>query len=149
MNSSSWRAQCGECHRSARLPDTLVMRFLLAVAGGSVLIGLRYWNEVDAVPWPVELGFMVFVAFAVGFVVEHRGWLAALAAFGIGHALWVAVELRPSLPWAASDNWGWDQWGIFVATLLPTAFGAAVLGGLGAWVSRVVSFRRAGALRTG
>ena len=43
------------------------------------------------------------------------------------------VELRPSPPWAASDVWGWDQWGIFLVTLLPTAIGASVLG---AWVRR-------------
>ena len=122
------------------------MRFLVPVVVGGVFIGLRYWNELDAVPWPIQLGFVVFVALAGGFVVGRRGWLAALAAFVIGHALWVAVELRSSSPWSASDVWHWTQWGIFLTTLLPTAIGAAVLG---ARVARVASLRRIGALRTG
>jgi hypothetical protein len=126
-----------------------VMRSVFAAALGGVLIAFRYWNEVDAVPGPVQLGFLVFVAFAVGFVAGHRGWLAALVAFVIGHALWVAVELRPSMPWAASDVWGWTQWGIFVVTLVPTAFGAAVLGELGAWVGRATWLRRSTRLGTG
>jgi hypothetical protein len=120
-----------------------VMRFLVPVVVGGVLIGLRYWNELNAVPWPIQLGFVAFVALAVGFVVGRRGWLAALAAFVIGHGLWVAVELRPSLPWSASDVWGWDQWGIFIVTLLPTALGAAVLGGLGGWIARRTHVRPA------
>jgi hypothetical protein len=99
------------------------MRFLLAVLGGSVLFAARYWNELDAVPWPIQLGFMSLVALAVGFAVGRRGWLAAFAAFVVGHALWVAVELRPSRPWAASD--------------VPTAAGAMILGALGAWVGRL------------
>ena len=115
------------------------MRFLLAVLGGGVLIGARYWNELDAVPWPIQLGFVALVALAVGFVVRQRGWLAALAAFVIGHALWVAVELRPSLPWAASDVWGWEQWSIFLVTLMPTAAGAMALGALGAWIGHASS----------
>lgn len=126
-----------------------VMRFVLAVLGGGALIAARYWNELDAVPWPIQLGFLSLVALAVGVVVGRRGWLAALGAFVTGHALWVAVELRPSLPWAASDVWGWEQWGIFLVTLVPTAAGAAVLGALGAWVGRLASLRRSAALRTG
>jgi hypothetical protein len=118
------------------------MRFLFAVEFGGGLIALTYWNEVDAVPWPIRLGFMASIAFAVGFGVGRRGWLAALAAFIVGHVLWVAIELRPSAPWAASDVWGWTQWGIFLWTLLPTALGAAVIGGLGSWVRRLVSVRR-------
>ena len=125
------------------------MRFLLSVAIGGALISVVQWNEIDAIPWPVKIGFMVLVAFAVGFVVARRGWLAALAAFVVGQALWVAIELRPSMPWAASDVWGWDQWAIFVLTLLPTALGAAVLGGLGAWVRRAVPTRQSRALKTG
>jgi hypothetical protein len=113
------------------------VRFLLSVVVGGVMIALVYWNELDAVPWPIQLGLKAFVAFAVGFVVLRRGWLAALAAFVIGHALWVAVELRPSMPWAGSDVWDWTQWEIFLITLLPTALGAAVLGALGAWVRRL------------
>lgn len=112
--------------------------FAIVVVGGG-LIGLRYWNEIDAVPWPLHLGFMALVTFAAGFLTGRRGWLAALAAFVIGHALWVLVELRPSAPWAASDVWGWDQWGIFLFYLLPTAIGAALLGALGSWTRRAAS----------
>jgi hypothetical protein len=96
---------------------------------------------VDAVPWPIQLGFKAFVAFVVGFVAMRRGWLAALAAFVIGHALWVAVELRPGPPWSGSDVWDWTQWWIFLITLLPTALGAAVLGAFGAWVGRIQAAR--------
>ena len=120
------------------------MRFLLAVLVGGMLIGAMYWNELDAVTWPLQLGFLSLVALAVGFVVGRRGWLAALAAFVVGHALWVAVELRPSLPWAASDVWAWEQWGIFLVTLVPTAAGAMILGALGAWLSRLSSLRGSG-----
>jgi hypothetical protein len=60
------------------------MRFLLAVEAGGGLIGLTYWNELDALPWPIRLGFMAVVAFAVGFAVGPRGWLAALAASSSG-----------------------------------------------------------------
>lgn len=118
------------------------MRFLLAVEFGGGLIALTHWNELDAVPSPIRLAFVAFIAFAVGFGVGRRGWLAALAAFIVGHALWVAIELRPSAPWAPSDVWDWTQWGIFLGTLLPTALGAAVIGGLGGWVRRLVSIRR-------
>jgi hypothetical protein len=112
------------------------MRQLAVVVVGGSLIGLRYWNAIDAVPWPLQLGFVALVTFAVGFATGSRGWLAAVAAFAVGHVLWVLVELRPSPPWAASDVWGWEQWGIFLITLLPTAIGASVLGALGAWVRR-------------
>lgn len=117
------------------------MRSLLAVAVGGVLIGLVHWNEFDGLPWPLQLGFMAFAALAVGYVAGRRGWLAALAAFVVGNTLWVAVELRPSLPWAASDVWGWEQWSMFLVTLLPTAFGAAVLGWLGGRVGHSLARR--------
>jgi len=112
------------------------MRQLVVVVVGGSLIGLRYWNTIDAVPWQLQLGFVALVTFAVGFATGPRGWLAALASFAIGHVLWIFLELRPSAPWAASDVWGWEQWGIFLVTLLPTAIGASVLGALGAWVRR-------------
>lgn len=116
---------------------------IVAVAG--TLIGLRYWNAIDAIPWPLQLGFVALVTFAVGFLVGRGGWLAALTAFVIGHALWVFIELRPSAPWA-SDVWGWEQMGIFLGTLVPTAIGAAILGGLGSWIRRASRSSRSSAL---
>ena len=105
-------------------------------------IGLRYWNELDGVPWPLQLSVVALVAFAVEFIAGRRGWLAALAAFVIGHAGWVVIELRPSLPWAASDVWGLDQWAVFMVTLVPTAFGAALLGLLGEWTAHRIRLWR-------
>jgi hypothetical protein len=124
-------------------------RFLISVVIGGCLIGLRYWNEIDSVHWLAQLSFIALVAFAVGFFAGRLGWLAALAASVIGHALWVGIELRPSLPWAATDVWDWAQWQIFLVTLLPTAFGAAVLGGIGEWAARIVSRKRLVDARTG
>jgi hypothetical protein len=114
------------------------IRVVAAVLFGGVLMGLRCWNEVDAVHWAVQLAFVALVALVVGFVAGHGGWLPALTAFALGHALWVGVELRPSMPWAASDVWDWTQWRIFITTLLPTAFGAAILGAVGAWLRRLM-----------
>lgn len=113
------------------------MRFAAAALTGGALVGLRYWNELHWVPWPVQLGFLALVAVVVGAVVGPKGWLAALTAFLIGHALWIGIELGPSMPWAGSDVWGWEQWRDFLLMLSPTALGATLLGWLGGRLGRV------------
>lgn len=40
---------------------------------GGAHIGLCYWNEIDAGPWPLQLAFLTLVAFAVGYFVVRRG----------------------------------------------------------------------------
>lgn len=48
---------------------------------------------------------IALVAFVCGAVVIHSGWIAAAAAYVIGLAMWIFFYLRPSPPWAPSDNW--------------------------------------------
>ena len=52
---------------------------------------------------------LVAVALAIGLVVTRRGWLASATAYVIGIALWIGI-LRPSPPWAPSDNWSVFTW---------------------------------------
>jgi len=119
---------------------------LLAVLVGASLIGLRYWNELGFVHWSLQLAWVGIVATAIGFVTGRRGWAAALAAYAIGVALWVTIELRPSPPWAGADVWDWQQWGGFILTLTPVGLGAAVLGWVGSRLGH--SRRSARASRT-
>ena len=122
------------------------MRFLLVTAAGGVVFGLldsalRNNDGLRSVHPLILLGLLALVAFATGLAARPRGWLAALAAFVLGTALWVGIELRPSPPWMASDVWGWDQWGMFGLTMMPTTLGVAAFGAVGAWAAGVVGSR--------
>jgi hypothetical protein len=89
--------------------------------------------------WVEQLAYLAtlsLIAFLVGFIVVRRGWLAALAAYVLGVALYVGLYLRPSPPWAPSDVWGLETWISFVLTMLPTTIGSAIVGGIGSWVGR-------------
>jgi len=122
------------------------MRFLLVTAAGGVVVGLldsglRNNDRLRGVHPLILLGLLALAACATGFAARRRGWLAALAAFVLGTALWVGIELRPSWPWMATDVWGWEQWGLFGLTMMPTALGATAFGAAGAWAARVVGSR--------
>jgi hypothetical protein len=54
----------------------------------------------------------------------------------------MAFYLRPSPPWAPSDNWNVETWSMFVAMqLLPWTLVAALAGALGSWMRRRYSSR--------
>ena len=97
----------------------------------------------------IYLATLSLVAFLVGFVVVRRGWLAALAAYVLGVALYVGFYLRPSPPWAPSDNWDLLTWTSFVLTILPLTIGSAIVGSIGSWVRRASSTSRRGAEPSG
>jgi len=85
---------------------------------------------------------LVLVPVLVGLFVRRRGWVASSAALLVGVALWVALYLRPSPPWAPSDNWNAETWAMFVARqIIPWTLVAAVLGAAGSWMSRAYSSR--------
>jgi Na+/proline symporter len=90
----------------------------------------------------ISFGMPALIAFIVGFVVRRRGWFAAAAAFLIGLALWVVVELRPSPPWVPTDVGGtWEAVG-----LRAIIFGvwSALCGAAGSWTARA---REGGSIR--
>ena len=83
----------------------------------------------------LRLLILVAIALLIGVAANHRGWLAAGAAYVLGIALWTVVYLRPSPPWAPSDNWTIGTWIFFV--LQSVVFGAvlyALLGLIGSWI---------------
>lgn len=123
------------------------MRFVAAVVIGGLVSGLlmpQMWasewlSSTPALSWIALLGI---VPLAVGAVARDRGWAAAAAASLLGLVLWVGLYLRPSPPWAPSDNWSVQTWGMFVVTWLPWVIVAAVLGAIGGWTSRsILSWR--------
>jgi hypothetical protein len=75
---------------------------------------------------------LVVVAVAIGLVLTRRAWLAAGAAYVVGIALWVALYLRPSPPWAPSDNWSIETW---LYNVLGPALGGALLFAAIAYIS--------------
>lgn len=83
----------------------------------------------------LRLPILVAIGLLIGVLASHRGWLAAGAAYVLGIALWTALYLRPSPPWAPSDNWTIETWTFFV--LQSVVIGAviyAVLGLIGSWI---------------
>jgi hypothetical protein len=122
---------------------TLIATFAGATAIGTFLIQAHAGVIRRAVsPFPVwveqilYLATLSLIAFLVGFVVMRRGWLAALAAYVLGVALYVGLYLRPSPPWAPSDVWGLETWISFILTLVPIGIGSAIVAGVGSWVAR-------------
>ena len=110
---------------------------------GALLPQMPIYLALGLAPAPTY-ALIALLAFLVGAVVGHRGWLAAGAAYVIGVALWIALYLRPSPPWAPSDNWGIETWVGFALNqvLVPTVV-AAGLGALGSWTRRaMVGLRR-------
>jgi len=84
----------------------------------------RFIASVPALPHVL----LFLVAVVVGVLATHRAWLAAGCAYLLGVAAWVVAWLRPSPPWAPSDNWFFEVWVQFLLAnvLLPTlVFGAA------------------------
>jgi hypothetical protein len=107
---------------------------LVTLAGGigvAVLLpqmpGYQVLSSAPALP-PLLL---LLVAVVIGVLVTRRAWLAAASAYLIGVATWVVLWLRPSPPWAPSDNWFLETWVQFLLTsaLLPALIfaGAAAI----------------------
>lgn len=94
------------------------------------------------------LGPLIIIALVVGFAAAPRGALAALGGYIVGVVLWVTLQLRPGPP-GSSDVWGYEQWGSFILTLLPSAIGSAIVGAIGSWLARLGTRRahRVGSLR--
>jgi Na+/proline symporter len=88
--------------------------------------GYQVLSSAPALP-PLLL---LLLAVVIGVLVRPRAWLAAASAYLIGVAVWVVVWLRPSPPWAPSDNWFLEAWVQFLLTnvLLPTLIFAAAAG---------------------
>lgn len=82
----------------------------------------------------LRLFVLVGIALAIGFLAGRYGWLAAGGAYVVGIALWTLLYLKPSPPWAPSDNWGEETWLGFAAS---TVFGVvlyALFGIVGSWI---------------
>lgn len=82
----------------------------------------------------LSTGLLVLIALAVGVVTAPRGAICAFFGFITGIALWVVLYLRPSPP-ETSDVWGYEQWGSFILSLLPTTIIATGLGALASWLA--------------
>jgi hypothetical protein len=125
------------------------------VVVGSVLMEGRWGisRYLIAPPWVhavLYLGPLIIIALAVGFAAAPRGALAALGAYILGVVLWVTLQLRPGPP-GSSDVWGYEQWGSFILTMLPSAIGSAVIGAVGSWIARLRTrhMHGVGSLRAG
>lgn len=119
------------------------MRFVITVIVGGLGVGallpqMPIYLALNLAPAPAY-ALIALLAFLVGATVSHRGWLAAGAAYLIGVALWIALYLRPSPPWAPSDNWGIETWIGFALNqvLVPTVV-AGGLGAIGNWTGRAM-----------
>jgi hypothetical protein len=100
------------------------MRSVIAILVGAAAIAVFLGQARSGVLSPqasrpalldtaIQFGVLALIAFLIGFVVRRNGWLWALAAYLIGLALWVVVELRPSLPWVPTDVGGtWEAIGL-------------------------------------
>jgi hypothetical protein len=90
-----------------------VVRFFAAVLiGGAAFGALMPGMPAEALlsRWSLlRVLALVLVALAIGLVVR-RGWLASATAYVIGIALWLALYVHPSPPWAPSDNWSVFTW---------------------------------------
>jgi len=83
----------------------------------------------------LRLSILVVIALSIGAIVGGRGWLAAGAAYVVGVALWTVVYLKPSPPWAPSDNWNFETWIFFmIQTIAVGAVLYAIFGMIGSWI---------------
>ena len=130
---------------------------LIAILIGAVAVGvfmgqvrsgaLRTLLELPPVllAQALHLGSLALIAFLVGFVVKRRGWLAASAAYLLGIALWVAVDLRPSPPWVPTDVGG--TWEAVTLAGVIGGLWSALFGAAGSFAARAMdraSGRKAG-----
>jgi hypothetical protein len=97
--------------------------------------GMPAFTVVGRTGDSLRLLILVAVALLIGYVTGDRGWLAASAAYVLGIVFWTVVYLKPSPPWAPSDNWTIETWSSFVMTTV--LFGAvlyAIFGMIGSWI---------------
>lgn len=121
------------------------MRSVVALVVGAAAFGVYLGQARSGVLSPqasrpalldavIQFGLLALFAFLIGFVVLRRGWLWALAAYLIGLALWVVVELRPSPPWVPTDVGGtWEAVGL---RALIGGVWSALSGTAGSWAAR-------------
>jgi hypothetical protein len=121
------------------------MRSAIALIFGAAAVGLYLGQARSGVLSPqasrpalveaaLHFALLAFISFLIGFVVRRRGWLWALAAYLIGLALWVIVELRPSPPWVPTDVGGtWEAVGL---RALIGGVWSALSGAAGSWAAR-------------
>jgi hypothetical protein len=124
-------------------PDS--MRSVIAVLVGAAAVGVYLGQTRSGVLRPqastpalldaaIQFGLLALIAFLIGFVVRRRGWLSALAAYLIGLAIWVVVELRPSPPWVPTDVGGvWEAIGL---RAIIGGVWSALSGAAGSWAAR-------------
>jgi hypothetical protein len=120
------------------------MRSVIALLIGAATVGAYLGQARSGVLSPqasrpalldaaIQFGLLALIAFLIGFVVRRRGWLWASAAYLIGLALWVIVELRPSPPWVPTDVSGtWEAVGL--RALIGVAW-SALSGAAGSWAA--------------
>ncbi len=80
---------------------------------------------------------LLLAGLLIGAVIPRHGWLAAAAAYAVGIALWVVLYLRPSPPWAPSDNWSIETWVSFAGTQLAATLLFVAIGYVGGRVARI------------
>ncbi len=111
------------------------MRSALIILAAGVCVSLlmpqmpayQLLSSPPATPaWSAVL--LLAVAVAVGVVADARAWFVAACSYSLGVAVWVVAWLRPSPPWAPSDNWFLATWLQFLLAnvLLPMLLFAAV-----------------------
>lgn len=119
-----------------------LVRFFVAVlvggaAVGALMPGMPAFELLSRASLLRTL-LLLLAGLLIGIVVVHRGWLAAAAAYTVGVTLWMVLYLRPSPPWAPSDNWFIDTWISFVGTQLAGTLLFTAIGYIGERVARVI-----------
>lgn len=118
------------------------VRFIAAVligaaAFGALMPGMPAFELLSKASLLYVLS-LVLVALVIGLVVTRRGWLAAATAYVLGIALWIVIYLRPSPPWALSDNWHVETWLYIVGSGLAGALLFACIAYIGSSIARLV-----------
>ena len=133
-----------------RLMSLIVTRSVIATLVGAAAVAV-YCDQSYAgvlrpqasIPAPVasliHFGLVAVIAFLVGFIVKHRGWLAAFVAYLIGLSVWVVMDIRPSPPWVPTDVGG--TWEAILLNALVGGLWSGLVGGVGGWAARARGHR--------